>query len=213
MVSKQKKQGRKPDERIRRTHQRLGSALVQLMAEKPIDDITVQDVLDRASVGRSTFYLHFRDKNDLLLSQLEMFLEQMSTLLTRRQENTHRVVPLTEMLEHIGGPKNKMYRALADSGRLHDFFDLAQGYFARGIEQRLRDSKRPSKVLERELAVRAFALAGSLLALMRWWLDRGAKESPREMDELFHRVVWDGCSAQPASKTSATVNSSSSNPR
>jgi AcrR family transcriptional regulator len=86
MVSKQKKQRRKPDERIRRTHQRLGSALVQLMAEKPIDDITVQDVLDRASVGRSTFYLHFRDKNDLLLSQLEMFLETMSTLLTRRKE-------------------------------------------------------------------------------------------------------------------------------
>ena len=80
-----KKQGRKPDERIRRTHQRLGSALVQLIAEKPIDDITVQDVLDRASVGRSTFYLHFRDKNDLLLSQLETFLEIMSTLLTKRR--------------------------------------------------------------------------------------------------------------------------------
>ena len=106
MVNKQKKQVRKPDERIRRTHQRLGSALVQLMTEKPIDDITVQDVLDRASVGRSTFYLHFRDKNDLLLSQLEMFLETMSTLLTRRKENSHRVAPVTEMLEHIGGPNN-----------------------------------------------------------------------------------------------------------
>jgi hypothetical protein len=85
-----------------------------------------------------------------------------------------------------------MYRALADSGRLHDFFDLAQGYFARGIEQRLRESNLPSNLLERELGARAFALAGSLLALLRWWLDRGAKESPREMDELFHRVVWDG---------------------
>jgi AcrR family transcriptional regulator len=40
--------------------------------------VTVQDVLDRASVGRSTFYLHYRDKDDLLLSQLEMFLETMS---------------------------------------------------------------------------------------------------------------------------------------
>jgi len=198
MVSKQKKQGRKPDERIRRTHQRLGSALVQLMAEKPIDDITVQDVLDRASVGRSTFYLHFRDKNDLLLSQLEMFLETMITLLTKRKENSHRVVPVTEMLEHIGGPKNKMYRALADSGRPHAFFDLAQGYFARGIEQRLRACNPPSKLLERELALRAFALAGSLLALLRWWLDRGAKESPREMDELFHRMVWEGLQ-RPAS--------------
>jgi AcrR family transcriptional regulator len=192
MVAKQKKQRRKPDERIRRTHQRLGSALVQLIAERPIDDITVQQVLDRASVGRSTFYLHFRDKNDLLLSQLEMFLETMSTFLTRRKENSHRVVPVTEMLEHIGGPNNKMYRALADGGRLQDFFDLAQGYFARGIAQRLSESNPPLKLRKGELAVHAVAFAGSLLALLRWWLDRGAKESPREMDEIFHRVVWDG---------------------
>lgn len=192
MLGKQKKQRRKPDERIRRTHQRLGSALVELISERPIDDITVQEVLDRASVGRSTFYVHFRDKNDLLLSQLEMFLETMSTFLTQRKENSHRIVPVREMLEHIGGPNNKMYRALAEAGRLHDFFDLAQGYFARGIEQRLAESKPPLKLRQRELAVRSFAFAGSLLALLRWWLDRGAKESPREMDELFHRVVWDG---------------------
>lgn len=48
-------QRRKLDERVRRTHQRLGSALVELIQEKSIDDVTVQEVLDRASVGRSTF--------------------------------------------------------------------------------------------------------------------------------------------------------------
>ena len=79
----QGKQRRKPDRRIRRTCERLGSALVALIQERPIDDVTVQDVLDRASVGRSTFYLHFRDKDDLLLSQLEKFLETMSTALSR----------------------------------------------------------------------------------------------------------------------------------
>src|SRR5580704_10701838 len=105
-------QRRRPDERIRRTHQRLGSAMVALIQEKPIDDVTVQEVLDRASVGRSTFYLHFRDKNDLLLSQLEEFLEMMSTTLSIRKEKSHRVVPVTEMFAHIGGPDNKVYRAL-----------------------------------------------------------------------------------------------------
>jgi AcrR family transcriptional regulator len=188
---KQEKQQRKPDERIRRTHERLGSALVELIQKKPIDDVTVQEVLDRASVGRSTFYLHFRDKNDLLLSQLEKFLEAMSTALSTRKEESRRVVPVAEMFEHIGSQK-KVYRALADSGRLNDFFDLAQGYFARGIEQRLRESKRLPKLLQPELAARAFALAGSLLSLLRWWIDRGPKESPRAMDELFHRMVWNG---------------------
>jgi AcrR family transcriptional regulator len=188
---KQEKQRRKLDERIRRTHERLGGALVELIQEKPIDDVTVQEVLDRASVGRSTFYLHFRDKNDLLLSQLEKFLEIMSTALSIRKEESRRVVPVAEMFEHIGSQK-KVYRALADSGRLNDFFDLAQGYFARGIEQRLRESKRLAKLSQSDLAARAFALAGSMLSLLRWWIDRGAKEPPRAMDELFHRMVWNG---------------------
>src|SRR5436305_14787479 len=99
------KQRRKPDERIRRTHQRLGSALVELIQEKPIDDVTVQEVLDRASVGRSTFYLHFRDKNDLLLSQLEKFLEMMSTALSIRKEESRRIVAVAELFAHIGTQK------------------------------------------------------------------------------------------------------------
>jgi AcrR family transcriptional regulator len=184
-------QRRKIDERVRRTHERLGSALVALIQEKSIDDVTVQEVLDRASVGRSTFYLHFRDKDDLLLSQLEKFLEIMSTTLSVRKEKSQRVVPVAEMFAHIGS-QNKMYRALADCGRLNDFFDLAQGYFARGIERRLVESERLPKLAQRELAARASALAGSLLSLLRWWLDRGAKETPRAMDELFHRMVWSG---------------------
>jgi AcrR family transcriptional regulator len=182
---------RKPDQRIERTRERLGHAFVELIHEKPIEDVTVQDVLDRASVGRFTFYLHFRDKNDLLLSQLEKFLETMSTSLSMRKEESHRVVPVAELFAHIESAR-KLYRILADADRLNDFFDLAQGYFARGIEQRLTESRRLSKIPQPELGARASALAGSLLSLLRWWLDRGAKESPRAMDELFHRMVWKG---------------------
>ena len=190
-MGKPGKKRRKPDQHIRRTHERLGSALVRLIAEKPIDYITVQEVLDRAAVGRSTFYLHFRSQDDLLFSQLEMFLETMSTALSRQKEESNRLVAVTEMFAHIGG-QNKMYRALRDSRRLDDFFDLAQDFFARGIEQRLKESRQVPKLAQRELAVRAVSLAGSLLALLRWWIDRGAKEPPQEMDEMFHRMAWEG---------------------
>jgi AcrR family transcriptional regulator len=185
------KQPRKTDERTRRTRERLGSAFVALIHEKPIEDVTVQNVLDRASVGRSTFYLHFRDKNDLLLSQLEIFLETMSTALSVRREVSNRVVPVAEMFEHIENQR-ELYRILAGAGRLHDFFDLAQGYFARGIERRLKEIQRPPTPTQAECAARACALAGSLLSLLRWWLDRGAKEPPGEMDKLFHRMAWNG---------------------
>lgn len=192
------KQRRTPDLRVRRTCERLGSALIALIQEKPISDVTVQDVLDRASVGRSTFYLHYRDKDDLLLSQLERFLEGMSTALSRRQERSNRVAPVTEMFAHIG-QENKLYRTLGESGHLTDFFDLAEGYFARGILQRLRQSGRLKDLPQRELTARASALSGSLLSLLRWWIDHGEDESPMAMDELFHRIVWNGFNSAEAS--------------
>ena len=182
---------RKPDQRVQRTCHRLGTALLELIVEKPVNDVTVQDVLDRAGVGRSTFYQHYRDKDDLLVSQLEMFLEFMSTVLSVRNDKSSRVAPVEEIFAHIGN-QNKLYRVLSDSGHLKDFWELAEGYFARGIEQRLVESGRLKNLSQRELAARASAFSGSMLSLLRWWLDRGEKESPREMDEMFHSLVWSG---------------------
>jgi AcrR family transcriptional regulator len=182
---------RTADARVRRTRLQLGTALLNLIIEKPINDVTVQDILDRSGVGRSTFYLHYRDKDDLLVSQLETFLETISNSLSDRKDKSHRVMPVAELFAHIGN-QNKLYRVLSDSGHLKDFFELAEGYFARGIERRLTESGRLAKIPQRELAARASALSGSLLSLLRWWLDRGEKESPQEMDQMFHRMVWTG---------------------
>ena len=184
------KQRRKPDLRVRRTRGLLSNALVGLMEEKSIDKITLQEVLDRATVGRSTFYLHYRDKDDLFLCVLEDGLEMWSTALVRKQEKSHRVAPVAEFFMHVGDAK-KLYRALVDAGRIHAFFELAQGYFARGIARRLEEIG-PKNLIHGELDARSHALAGNLLSLLKWWLDRGAKEAPIEMDELFHRMVWNG---------------------
>ena len=190
-VKSKDKPKRKLDARVKRTRDQLGSALIQLIIEKSVNDVTVQDVLDRSGVGRSTFYLHYRDKDDLLVSQLEMFLEMMSTSLSVRNDKSNRVAPVAEMFDHIGN-QNKLARVLSDSGHLKEFFDLAEGYFARGIERRLNESGRLAKIPQRELAARASALSGSLLSLLRWWLDRGEKESPQQMDDMFHSMVWTG---------------------
>jgi AcrR family transcriptional regulator len=189
-VKKNRKSRRKPDQRILRTRNRLGNALIALIQEKPIDEVTVQQVLDRAGVGRSTFYLHYRDKDDLFLSELEDGLEMWTTALSRKQEKSRRVAPVAEFFAHVADAR-KLYRALVDSGRIQTFFDLAQGYFARGIARRLKEMS-PANPGQRELDACSHGLAGNLLSVLKWWLDRGAKESPQAMDELFHRVVWKG---------------------
>lgn len=58
----------KPDRRIRRTQKSLHDALISLVLQKNYDSITVQGILDRADVGRATFYSHFKSKDELLTS-------------------------------------------------------------------------------------------------------------------------------------------------
>jgi AcrR family transcriptional regulator len=56
------------DRRVQRTRRLLHKAFMSLILEKKYESITVQEILDRADVGRSTFYMHFRDKDELLVS-------------------------------------------------------------------------------------------------------------------------------------------------
>jgi AcrR family transcriptional regulator len=182
---------KKTDARVRRTRDALGDALVALMQEKPFDTITVQDVLDRAKVGRSTFYSHYSDKDDLLMSDAEEFFELVATSLSAQGEKSDRVFPVQEFFAHIAEAK-QFVEALMSSGKFHDNMELAHGLFARGIERRLSELPRGQQIPADEVPAIAFAQAGALLSLLNWWIDRGMKQTPAEMDRLFHKLVWQG---------------------
>ena len=185
---------KKLDARVQRTRDALGDALIALMQEKPFDTITVQDVLDRAHVSRSTFYSHYSDKDDLLMSDAEEFFEALSMGLSAHGEKSERVFPVREFFSHLSDAQ-PFYKALVKSGRLQENMDLARGHFARGIERRLAELPRSRSIPPHELPAIAFTHAGALLSLLAWWLDRGMRESPAEMDALFHRMVWSGVSS------------------
>ena len=180
---------KKTDARVRRTRDALGGALVELMHEKPFDTITVQDVLDRAHVGRSTFYSHFSDKDDLLMSDADEFFERVAMGLSEHGEKSDRVFPVKEFFSHIVEAR-QFLNALSSSGKWQENIELAREHFARGIERRLTELPRGKSIPESERPARAFAHAGALLSLMTWWVDRGMRQSAAEMDELFHRIVW-----------------------
>jgi AcrR family transcriptional regulator len=179
----------KLDRRILRTRDSLGDALVELIQEKTFDDITVQEVLDRAGVGRSTFYAHYRDKQDLFLSDVEDFMAMMASLLTRHNVDVKRVAPVAELFGHISEARD-FYAALVSSGKVNDVLELGRGYFARSIEDRLRMANVGLDGDDRKAA--ASALSGNLFALLDWWIEHGMVQSPVAMDTLFHRMVWSG---------------------
>jgi AcrR family transcriptional regulator len=156
------------------------------MVEKPFDEITVQDVLDRAKVSRSTFYAHYRDKADLFLSDVEDFWEAMSTMLVRRKEQSMRVAPVKELFAHVAEAK-EFYASLVASGKVYDVLELGQGVFARSIQQRMTELRKEDSPYAAAVAV---AHAGALFALLTWWIDHGMTLAPEEMDVVFHRMVW-----------------------
>jgi AcrR family transcriptional regulator len=185
---------KKTDARVRRSRDALGDALIALMQEKPFDTITVQEVLDRAHVSRSTFYSHYSDKDDLLMSDAEEFFEALSMALSAHDDKSDRVFPVKEFFTHLADVQ-PFYKALVKSGKFQENMELARGHFARGIERRLSELPRARSIPSNELPAIAFTHAGALLSLLSWWLDRGMREPPEQMDNLFHRMVWNGVSS------------------
>ena len=172
---------------MRRSRDQLGDALVELLLERPFDQIKVQDVLDRAGVSRATFYAHYRDKNDLFLSDVDEFFEGMATWLSRTGEKSERVVPVRELFAHVAEMR-AFYDALVRAGRQHDVLELGQAHFARGIQHRMAQLGRaPADPVAAQAA--AYGLAGALVAMLTWWIHQGSSVAPAKMDEMFHRLV------------------------
>jgi AcrR family transcriptional regulator len=190
-------QAKKPkmDARVRRTRDALGDALVELMQQKPFDDITIQDVLERAGVGRSTFYVHFKDKDDLFMSDADEFFEAMSMALVKHGDRSERVFPVMEFFAHVREMKN-FVQSMKSAGKFHENMQLAHGHFARGIQKRMEMIPRGKSIPMAQRPAIAHAHAGALISMLEFWMNHGAKEDPRDMDTLFHRMVW-GTDYQP----------------
>ncbi|MCA1734013.1 MAG: TetR/AcrR family transcriptional regulator [Acidobacteria bacterium] len=182
---------RKEDARVRRTRDALGDALVALMTERAFESITVQDVLDRAGVSRSTFYVHYSGKDDLLGTDVDEFWAHMANRLSSTKEQSDRVAPVRELFAHVAG-MGEFRGALDAAGKLHEVTEAGRAHFAHAIEERLARSGRASHLTAAHREAIAHAQAGAIFALLDWWLENGETIPAAEVDELFHRAFWSG---------------------
>lgn len=179
------------DRRVQRTRTLLHGALASLVHEKSYDDIVVQEILTRADVGRSTFYAHYRDKDELLDRGIRDLLRMGVRPPERCTDGTERLLRFSlPFLEHV-----ERYRE-------HGVLPMdATG--AAAIHERLRrvleDALAPElrAELDRRPAPSAHAIpaellarhvAGSFVLALGWWLEHPA-HSAREVDALFRRLV------------------------
>ena len=120
-----------PDRRSLKTRSAIHEALFSLMMEKPYNKITIQDIIDRANVGRSTFYAHYETKDELLLDSISHLMDILNNYIVSYVEHngdTTRLIPVTELFEHIK-ENSKMMRGLIKSNSAEVFFEKAQSYW------------------------------------------------------------------------------------
>jgi AcrR family transcriptional regulator len=174
------------DPRIARTTHALGRALIELIQERDFSDVTVQHILDRAGVGRTTFYAHYRNKDDVLHSSYDRVFAAFDTMLERPSSIGTRLFPVAEFLTHVG-EMHGLVEALRKAGRIDDAWDLCTGYAARTIERRIGRSVGTASEIRRPLLARM--LAGALMEAIGWWQDHPSAATPAEMDAAFHELA------------------------
>jgi AcrR family transcriptional regulator len=187
-------ENRKPDRRVARTVRLLREALMQLVVEKGYDAITIQDITDRADVSRTTFYLHFRDKDDLLITSMEMLYDTLTEPYLGRppappaQEAALMRADTTDF-RHIAEFAT-FYRAIMSSKGSATFVYHLRKYLAERVELNLLTRLLPPGTQPRlPLPFIAYFIAGGQLGVTQWWFDNDMKVSPEEMSVMMFDIA------------------------
>lgn len=182
------------DRRSQRTRQLLNGALVDLMLVKRYDAITVQDIIERANVGRSTFYAHCRDKDDLLVSGFNQVIDTLSEHIRRPTGEGGAPASLTHFFEHVQAHQ-ALYRALSRGGGIDLLYQAGHDRLRHNIELHLRALRPEDAAPEVPLPLVADHMAGALLTLLKWWLAHDMPYTPARMDALYRQLVMPGVNA------------------
>jgi AcrR family transcriptional regulator len=163
-----------------------------LMTEKRYADITIQDIIDRANVGRSTFYAHYLDKEDLLVSDFTRVIDTMIQHGDPQQPETRPSLVL--FLRHVQS-QQQLYKALVRGGGIDLLYKKSLQYLQGTIKDQLEALIPAGQPPAAPLDLIAECMAGTMLTMVKWWLDHDTASSPEEMDRLFHRLVLPGIEA------------------
>jgi AcrR family transcriptional regulator len=181
----------KSDRRVQRTRKLLQKALIELIAECRYNTITIRDIVDRANLGRTTFYLHYSNKDELFISCHEAIL---------REFHLGPFSPLSR--EELLSPEAPSGMVAAhrhlEAARVH-LSPILQGKDGLLILRRIR--ARGSQEIEANLRA-AFAeadgtipfdvlanyLAGAQVAIMQWCLETRQPHTPESLAQTFHRL-------------------------
>ena len=181
------------DRRVQRTQQLLRSALMSLIQEKGFEVLSVQDIIDRANIGRATFYAHYDSKEDLLASGIEglraSLQEQQRHALTTASRLEDRLFAFSHELFVHANEHRTVFRSMVGKRSGAVIQQLLQKMLVDLIRDEVR-LLRPAA--ERTTAItEAFAqfIGGGLFGLLLWWGNGKMRMSVEEVDAVFRRLA------------------------
>lgn len=182
------------DRRQRKTREAIFTAFTALLAEKNIHQITVSDIIDRADIGRATFYAHFETK-DYLLKELcqELFCHIFDA--AGDDPHSHRHLfdcdspssVFTHLLEHLQKNDHRILDLLSSENN-----ELFLGYFKTNLLQLVEsqlDAFRSTKTDRLPRSYHINHIAATFVETVRWWIQNKMVQSPQEITEYFLTVV------------------------
>jgi AcrR family transcriptional regulator len=192
------KEPSRDDRRVRRTRGALKNALVDLIVERGWDGFSVQDLCERADVGRSTFYLHFADKEEVLAGGFADVGRELRAQLAR--SGTSGPLAFSRGLLEHAQEHLRVFRALVGRRAAH----VVQGKMRALVTELVRDdvaARLPAGT--RRDATAAF-LAGALFELLIWSLEARPPTTAGEADQLFHELAGPVLAAAGAARARVT---------
>lgn len=178
---------KKVDRRVQRTRQGLHQALIELIPEKRYDKITVQDIIDRANVGRSTFYSHFLDKEDLLIKGLQQYGDQFHADAAHLNDDSH-VLHSLVFFSHAYSNRD-FYRAMINGGGGDFMMKTGREHIASGIREHLGDKVEDALSLSVPLPVVVQYLAGAMMSVLEWWIEEEFPCPPEEVNAMYQALA------------------------
>jgi AcrR family transcriptional regulator len=182
----------KHDRRTRKTRQQLRSALLALLKEKHYEEISVQDIIERADVARSTFYMHYVDKNDLLTGGKGIFAENIGHQMTAHTDgNRSTAFSSRNWFYHVQA-QAEILKVIAKDPAIDLAMKTLRGIIHRNIQEELQLHAPTANDAAIPLSVMVDYMTDSLMSLIQWWVTQGMKQTPDEMDEMFQTLVAPG---------------------
>ena len=184
----------KPDRRINRTRALLFQAMSELMLEKRYDEITVQDIIDRANVGRSTFYAHFQDKEALSEGLLVHMLDSLTDAMEQEKSDPQSLLPGAQLFEHIK-KHYSMFKAMTSGHGMDLFFQKGQEYWSEQMTARLQTMLPAGQVPKVPIPVLAHYISGTFVNMLKWWIDNKMPYTSKRMIEIVEILVMPSINA------------------